>query len=272
MLRPQSIFMHSILTAVVALTMGYSPSACAQTIEERLEASPRHLEWVTISTQSGDSFSAFVAHPESDAATSSVVVIHDIRAMSTWIRLAADELAQAGFLAVVPDLLSGKGPSGGNTESFESGGDVGRAIRALDPGEVTARLKACVKYARDLPSTNDTVSVGGFCWGGTQTFRFVTNEPTLSAGFVFYGSPPAKVDMARIECPVYGFYAENDNRINSTLDQAKANMAELDKPFEPIVYSGVGHGFIARGMSDAANETYKARTQEAWERWTELLK
>ncbi len=95
MLSPRSILVHSILTAVVALTIGYSLSACAQTIEERLEASPRHLEWVTISTEGGDSFSAFVAHPESNVATSSVVVIHDIRAMSTWIRLAADELAEA---------------------------------------------------------------------------------------------------------------------------------------------------------------------------------
>lgn len=65
-----------------------------------------------------------------------------------------------------------------------------------------------------LPSVAQ-VNVSGFCWGGSQSFCFATNEDSLAAAYVFYGSGPPAEDIARIMAPVYGFYAENDNRINA---------------------------------------------------------
>ena len=138
--------------------------------ETLLGESPRHGEWVFIDAGSGDKVSAFVVYPESSEASDSVVVIHDIMAMSSWARLVGDELAKAGYLAVVPDLLSGKGPDGGGTDSIGSAADAGRAMRALDTDEVSRRIKACVDYARALASTTDAVSVGGFCWVARRRF------------------------------------------------------------------------------------------------------
>ena len=268
----KTIGLRCISCICVGLFCTFVGIASAQSAEELLEASPRHQEWVSLEFADGEVLSAFVVHPESSGATDSVVVIHDIRSMSDWARLVADRLAEAGYVAIVPDLLSGMGPNGGKTESFEKPADIGRAIRALDPDRVTSGLKACVKYVRGLSSTTEKVSVGGFCWGGSQTFRFATNDDTISGAYVFYGSPPAKADMARIDCPVYGFYGESHNRINSTIESAKESMAELKKSYDPVIYGGVGHGFLRNGMGERATDMYRQRTDEAWTRWLKLLK
>ena len=264
------IYRTIFLAASIAVWMPAMP-ALAQSAAEQLEASPRHHEWVTIPTAGGEPFTAFVAYPERSGPSDSIVAIHDIRGMGDWICLVGDELAKAGHLAVVPDFLSGAGPDGGNSESFADSGAVGRAIRTLDPDRITAILKASVGYARALPSTTNVASVGGFCWGGSQTFRYATNDSTLKASFVFYGSPPAREDIAKITNPVYGFYGENDNRINSTIEDTKKAMAEDGKTYEPLIYAGVGHGFLKSGMAEGATEVGKARVDEAWERWLGLL-
>ena len=242
----------------------------ANSAKEQLEKSPRHGEWVKISTESGREVSAFIVFPEIKEKAASVIVIHEIFGLTDWIRQVGDELAKAGFVAICPDFLSGTGPNGGGTDSF-GGNSVRRAIRDLDPDQITADLKAVTKYVRDLPSTTDVVAVSGFCWGGRQSFRFATNDNSLKAAFVFYGSPPDAAALGKITCPIYGFYGESDNRINSTIDSTKAAAASAGITYEPVIYSGVGHGFLRRGMAAEASETQKAATREAWERWVKLL-
>ena len=208
--------------------------------------------------------------PEIKEKATSVIVIHEIFGLTDWIRQVGDELAKAGFVAICPDFLSGMGPNGGGTDSF-GGNNVRRAIRDLDPDQITADLKAVTKYVRDLPSTTDTVAVSGFCWGGRQSFRFATNDNSLKAAFVFYGSPPDADALGKITCPVYGFYGESDNRINSTIESTKVAAASAGITYEPVIYPGVGHGFLRRGMAAEASEVQKTATREAWERWVKLL-
>ena len=243
----------------------------ADTAKEQLEKSPRHGEWVKISTETGREISTFIVFPEVKEKATSVIVIHEIFGLTDWIRQVGDELAKAGFVAICPDLLSGMGPNGGGTDSFGSGDNVRRTIRDLDPGQVTTDLKAVMKYVRNLPSTTDAVAVSGFCWGGGQSFRFVANDNSLKAAFVFYGHSPDPATLGKVACPVYGFYGENDNRINSTIEPTKAAAASAGFTYEPVIYSGVGHGFLRRGMAAEASEVQKAATREAWERWISLL-
>ena len=244
--------------------------AGADTAKEQLENSPRHGEWVKITTESGREVNAFIVFPEIKENATSVIIIHEIFGLTDWIRQVGDELAKAGFVAICPDFLSGMGPNGGGTDSF-GGDNVRRAIRDLAPDQITADLKAVAKYVRDLPATTDTVAVSGFCWGGAQSFRFTTNDDSLKAAFVFYGSPPDTAALGKITCPVYGFYGENDNRINSTIESTKEAAKSADVTYEPVIYSGVGHGFLRRGMAADASEAQKTVTSEAWERWVNLL-
>src|SRR5262245_25304432 len=141
---------------------------------------------------------------------------------------------------------------------------VCHAIRDLPPDQITADLNAVADYVSKLPAANGKVVVTGFCWGGSQSFRFATNRPTLKAAFVFYGSAPMvnnepdKTALGRITAPVYGFYAGNDARINATLPATIQAMSELKKIFDPVTYEGAGHGFMRAG--EAPEPTAPAAT------------
>jgi carboxymethylenebutenolidase len=204
----------------------------------------------------------------------------------------ADELAANGYVVVAPDLLSGHGPDGGGSDSFASNvahrvgtplrfdeaDDIRRAMGKLEPDEITRRLAAAIRYVRGLASTTSTVSVVGFCWGGTQAWRFATNERFLAATFVFYGSSAqADENLSNISAPVHGFYGENDFRINATLERTETGMAAAEKIFEPVIYEGVGHGFAQAGMGDRrildadGARLAALRSEQAWKRLLELL-
>jgi carboxymethylenebutenolidase len=95
----------------------------------------------------------------------------------------------------------------------------------------------------------------------------------VKAGFVFYGSGPEKEEeIARINCPVYGFYAENDNRVNATIPKSTELMKKAGKAYEPVTYDGAGHGFMRAGEDPAGNEANKKAREEGWKRLKELLK
>ncbi len=98
----------------------------------------------------------------------------------------------------------------------------------LNADQITGDLNAVADYALKLPAAANTLYVAGFCWGD-QTFRFATNRSDLSAAFVFYGPPPATDAMTRIKTPVYGFYGENDARIDATIPDAEKAMKEAGK-------------------------------------------
>ena len=247
-------------------------NAEADSLKTELEKSPRHGEWVKVSTPAGRVVNTFVVYPEVKEPATAIIVIHEIFGLTDWIRLVADRLAAEGFVAICPDLLSGMGPDGGGTESFESGDDVRRSIRELSPSQVTSDLDAIQKYARDLPSTNEKVAVSGFCWGGGQTFNYAVHSDTIAAGFVFYGRAAAPENIPKISAPIYGFYGESDNRINATIDATKAAADAANVTYQPVIYEGVGHAFLRRGMAEDANDAQKSATKAAWERWVSLLR
>ena len=219
--------------------------------KQKLAKSSRHQEWVKVKNGTRE-VSSFVVYPEVKTKATAVVVIHEIFGMSDWVMSLTDQLAEAGYIAIAPDLLSGMGPNGGGTSSLDRQ-SVGTAIRDLPPDQITADLNAVSSYVSKLPASNGKVVVAGYCWGGSQTFRYATNSSSIKAAFVFYGSGPAvdnlpdKAALAKITAPVYGFYAGNDARINATLPATTAAMAELKKTFDQVTYEGSGHGFMRAG-------------------------
>ena len=270
---------------------------------QRLAKSPRHQEWVKVKNGNRE-VNSFIVYPEVKTKATAVLVIHEIFGMSDWVQSLTDQLAEAGYIAIAPDLLSGMGPKGGGTSELAavSSNAVGQAIRDLPADQITADLNAVADYVSKLPAANGKVVVTGYCWGGTQSFRFATNRPTLKAAFVFYGSAPAngqaidKEALAKIQAPVYGFYAGNDMRINATVPPTIDAMKELKKTFDPVTYEGAGHGFMRAGEApeptppmekgekdgddkaaadyQKALVAYKANKKardEAWTRWKAIL-
>ncbi len=260
--------MKRIFFALLVLALARTVNA-QDWAKEKLAKSPRHSEWVTVKHDSR-SVDTFVVYPESKDKRPVVLIIHEIFGMSDWVQDLADQVAAAGYIAVAPDLLSGMGPDGGRTSSIPQD-KVTEAVSKLNPDQVTADLNAAADYALKVPASNGKLFVGGFCWGGSQTFRFATNRGDLAAAFVFYGGPPEKDAMARIKAPVYGFFAGNDARIGAMIPDAITNMKAAGKAFEPVTYDGAGHGFMRAGEApDASDANKKART-DAWERWKSLL-
>ena len=259
-------------SALLAALVSAAAAPAQDWAKARLEKSPRHGEWVKL--QNGPrTVQAFVVFPEVKDKATAVVVIHEIFGLTDWVRGVADQLAEAGYIAIAPDLLSGAAKGGGGTAEIGGGDAVRKAIFALPPEQVTADLNAVADYVAKLPACNGKVAVAGFCWGGGQSFRYATNHPSLKAAFVFYGSgPDQEAAVARIRGPVYGFYGENDARINMTLPKTKELMQKAGKPFDPVTYAGAGHGFMRAGEAPDANAANKKARDDAWARWKELLK
>ena len=203
---------------LIAVLLGgiVAPAFGQDFAKERLNKSPRHHEWVTVKNGKRD-VACFVVFPEVKSKATAVLVIHENKGLTDWVRGVADQMAEAGYLAIAPDMLSGYGPKGGNTDAFPSLDDATKALYKLPPDQVTGDLNAAADYVLKLPSCNGKLAVAGFCWGGGHAFRFATNRADLKAAYVFYGPPPAKDALAKIDCPVYGFYGENDARIDATI-------------------------------------------------------
>src|SRR3981081_2446420 len=178
------------ITLISLLIFFVAPFASAQEwAKAALQKSPRHAEWVTLK-HDGRSVETFVVYPESKGKTPVVLIIHEIFGMTDWVQDLADQVAAAGYIAVAPDLLSGMGPNGGRSSDFAEGKTM-EAVSHLNPDQVTADLNAAADYALKLPAANGKLFVGGYCWGGSQTFRFATNRGDLAAAFVFSGVTPA---------------------------------------------------------------------------------
>lgn len=238
----------------------------------RLEKSPRHMEWVKVKNGSRE-VNCFIAYPEVKDKAGAVLVIHEIFGLTDWVRGVADQLAEAGYIAIAPDLLSGTAPGGGGTAELGGNDAVRKAISSLPADQVTGDLKAAMEYVRKLPACNGKVAVGGFCWGGGQSFRFATNEKDLAAAFVFYGTGPERLeDITRISCPVYGFYGGNDARVTSTVTKTAELMKQAGKEYDPVTYQDAGHGFMRGGEAPDGRPGDKTARETAWQRWKTKLK
>ena len=251
-----------VITALAILSQTVSAQDWAKA---RLEKSSRHGEWVQY--KSGDrTIKAFVVYPERKEKTPVVIVIHEIFGLTDWVRGICDQLAESGVIAIAPDLLSG--------QTYEDIDGARKAISELPKEQVQADLDATSEYAlKKIPAANGTLAVCGFCWGGGWTFSYANMNPKLKAAYSFYGvAADDASNVANIPCPVYGFYGENDARVDATIPKAEELMKAAGKKYEPVTYKGAGHGFMREGKMPAANEANKKAREDAWARWKGLLK
>ena len=264
---------RAVAALATLLCLLASPTSAAQDDPalERLNSSPRHHEWVEVSVGER-SVHAFVVYPEVAHRAPAVLVIHENRGLTDWVRSVADRLAEEGYVAIAPDLLSGMAPGGGKTSDFADRDAARDALYERSQEDVTADLMAVADWAQAVPAADGTLAVGGFCWGGRNTFRFATNRADLTAAFVFYGSAPEEEGaLETIGCPIYGFYGGNDARVNATVEPTAERMRAAGKPYDPVTYEGARHGFMRAGESPDATEENRRAAEEGWQRWLELL-
>lgn len=250
-------------------------TACASTDMQtpaRLETTPRHDEWVTIPS-AGRPLHAYVVYPQSSRKSGAVVVIHENRGLTDWVRTVADALAERGYIAIAPDMLSGTAPNGGRTSDFATSDAAREAISKLPREQVMADLAAAATYVRTLPAANGKLAVAGFCWGGARAWDAANSIDGISATFVFYGTgPTTDAAVTGIDSPVYGFYGGDDARVNATIEATAALMQKHGKTFEPVLYPGAGHAYMRLGEEPQPTAPNRAARDESWSRWTRLLR
>jgi carboxymethylenebutenolidase len=272
--------MRRVVWAGLALAGGLLPGAVAPAAETRppgeeeatarLESSPRHGEWAEVKLADGPAMRTWVVYPERKDKAPVVIVIHEIFGLTPWIRSVADQLAADGFIAVAPDLLAGKGPGGGGTDSVASRDEVVSLVRGLPPEEVDTRLDAVRAWASKLPAASGKSASLGFCWGGARSFGYAVHQPALQAAVVFYGSGPELPALTSVKAPVLGLYGGDDERVNATIEPVAAEMKKLGKTYETEIYEGAGHGFL-RQQTGREGANLRA-TEKAWPRVVAFLR
>ncbi len=247
-------------SAAARTEIGVAPAAT--TAATQIAESPRHGEFVMVPAPEGDSVRAWVVYPERKDKAPVVIVIHEIYGLSTWIRSVTDQLAAEGFIAIAPDLTSGKGVTDQSDANLQAVGPA--VIRALNSDEVQRRVSAIAAYGMALPAALPRYGVVGFCWGGSTVFTHATVSPDVGAVVVYYGSAPAPATAASVKAPILGLFGENDARVNATIPPIDSALKALGKRFESEIYPGAGHGFLRQ--QDGQNGANRAAAEKAWPR------
>ncbi len=225
----------------------------AEFVTIALEQSPRHAEWIDVPLANSAPTRAWVVYPETKSRRGVVIVVHENRGLNDWARAVADQIAEDGFIAIAVDLLSGKGPGGGNTDSIPPA-EIGKVFSSLQRAEINARLDRVREYAIQLPAANGRVGMVGFCWGGGTVFQYAIHQPALNAAVVYYGPAPQEPALIeRIAAPLLGMFGEDDARVNTTIDPVLAILNKDRTRFTTHMFAGAGHGFLRQQFGREAN-------------------
>jgi len=213
-------------------------------------------EMVTLSSD-GVAVSGYLAQPVALKGPG-VLVIQEWWGLVAHIKNIADRFAEAGFLALAPDLYHGK--------SAKSPNEAEKLMMALNIDKTEKDLAATVSYLKENPGNpSRKIGVVGFCMGGALSLYAASRNPEVDACVVFYGGhPKVNPDLPALRAPVLGFYAQNDNFVTPAVVKDLENkLQKLGKSFEPHIYPNTEHAFF----NDERPEVYnKGAAEDAWRR------
>ncbi len=239
--------------------------------QDRLNNSPRHQEWVEV--KNGDkTIHTWVVYPEVAEKKPVVILIHENRGLNDWARSMADQVAEAGYIAVAPDLLSDFSDEFKRTSDFANEDAARDALGQLDLNQTMSDLQAVADWSKTIPASDGTLVSAGFCWGGARSFQFATVRDDLAATLVFYGTGPEDASAyADINSPVFGFYGGADARVNATIETSDQYMTAAKKRYDYEIYDEAGHAFMRSGEDPNGEQPNIAARNAAWERMKEIL-
>ncbi|SAL21273.1 carboxymethylenebutenolidase [Caballeronia terrestris] len=206
---------------------------------------------ITYRRPDGQDVQGYLAKPEKLEGAPAIVVIQEWWGVNDQIKGVADRFAQAGYLALVPDLFRGK------TTLEEE--EASHLLGGLDFADATAEdVRGAVLCLKEQAAR---VGVTGYCMGGALTLLALCNIPEVSAGVTWYGFPPLDyVDASKIKVPVQGHWATQDEFFTADIvDKLEAKLTEANVDVEFHRYlahhafaneTAVGPGRIPRTQFD----------------------
>ncbi len=223
-------------------------------------------EIVTFASNGNDA-SGYLALPEGGSGPG-VIVIQEWWGLDSGIKEMADRLAEAGFVALAPDLYHGE--LAGHTEMDKAG-----ELMAQLPADRAGRdMSGAVDFLADHDATTDNgIGVMGFCMGGMLTFVLAALRPDkVKAAVPFYGFPQGddQPDYSRIEASIQGHMAEHDDFFGpSAAMHLQEELTALGKDAEITVHLGTGHAFMA--PHNALGTRERGQVAEIWPKATSFL-
>ena len=260
------------IAVAVLVLLGFAWAQTPDWAREELEKSPRQQIWLQI-PQGNRTVDTFVVFPEGSTKAPVVLVLPDVQGMTDWVQNVADQFAAHGYIAMVPDFVSGLGPSGGGAFSFANHRFAQDATAKLTSDQVMADLNAVADLAKTLPAGNGKLAVVGFGWGGAQSFTFATQRSDLGAIFVFGGTAPVdSAELSKIKAPVYDFFGSRDAKVSATIPKTTEMMKQAGKTYEPVSYQGAAPDFMLTAEAPYPSTFDKEAHGQSWQRMLSVLK
>lgn len=263
-----------------ALGVGYAAAALPIMAQTAIKTPATGLVSgeVTIDVN-GFKMPAYRSAPAGKTGLPVVLVISEIFGVHEYIADVTRRLAQAGYLAIAPELFVRQGDAKGYSDIPKLQAEV---ISKVPDAQVMADLDAAVAWAAANGGDNDKLAITGFCWGGRITWLYAAHQPKIKAGVAWYGrlvgnataQTPAHplALVGQLKAPVLGLYGAADTGIPlDTVDKMKAELAQgpaAAKASEFVVYPEAPHAFHA----DYRPSYRKAAAEDGWQRLLAWLK
>lgn len=195
----------------------------------------------------------YLAQPVQKGEYPAVVVIQEWWGLVPHIKRVVERFAQAGFMAVAPDLYHGQAA----TEPDEAR----KLAMSLDRARAVAEIAAAARY---LGNEQYKVGVVGWCMGGGLSLSAAAEYPNwFGATVCFYGRPLDERDTERLEVPALCLYAEHDHAIPLTQVQAFADrLAQSPLPHQVHIYPNTQHAFF----NDTRSVYQPEAASDAWQK------
>ena len=192
---------------------------------------------ITIGAPTGE-LPAYVATPTGPGPFPGVVVVHDAYGLGNDIRAQADWLAEAGYLAIAPDLFRGRG-------QFACMVSIMRDERDRS-GPTFDDIEAARTWLTGRPDCTGTIGVIGFCLGGGIALMLAPDRG-FAASSVNYGTASKDAYSAgflRTACPIVGSYGAKDHTLRGAAARLDRVLTEVGVDHDVKEYSHAGHAFL----------------------------
>jgi carboxymethylenebutenolidase len=257
-----------------ALGVGYAAAALPIMAQSAIKTPATGLisGEVTIEVN-GFKMPAYRSAPAGKTGLPVVLVISEIFGVHEYIADVTRRLAQAGYLAIAPELFVRQGDPSEYGEIAKLQAEI---ISKVPDAQVMGDLDATVVWAAANGGNTDKLAITGFCWGGRITWLYAAHQPKIKAGVAWYGrlvgnttpqnpSHPLAL-VGSLKAPVLGLYGAADTGIPlDTVDKMKAELVQgpaAAKASEFVVYPEAPHAFHA----DYRPSYRKVPADDGWQR------
>ncbi len=183
----------------------------------------------------GRAYDAAIARPQGEGPWPAVVVVHDLPGFGADARRHCDRFADAGYVAVAPDLYRG-GNAACVVQTLKS-----MATHKGHAYKVIAGARKAVMALERVDS--ERVAICGFCMGGGFALIAAADEAYAVAA-PFYGAVPRAASRLRGICPTLAQYGTEDIPFVPHGQRLSEHLQELGIPHEVLFHEGAGHAFM----------------------------